>query len=71
MTQVFYSVVQRVTQVFYSVVHSDHGIFIVPFVFQNLTGGVSGGKHLTDVTNASRTMLMNIHTLQWDDSLCR
>eukprot|EP01100_Stratorugosa_tubuloviscum_P008811 TRINITY_DN367_c3_g1_i2.p1 TRINITY_DN367_c3_g1~~TRINITY_DN367_c3_g1_i2.p1 ORF type:complete len:500 (-),score=236.03 TRINITY_DN367_c3_g1_i2:192-1691(-) len=28
------------------------------------------GKHLTDVTNASRTMLMNLKTLQWDDNLC-
>lgn len=28
-----------------------------------------GGKHVTDVTNASRTMLFNIHTLQWDDEL--
>nr|KAG5703569.1 hypothetical protein BaRGS_000954 [Batillaria attramentaria] len=37
----------------------------------NLTGGVNGGCHITDVTNASRTMLMNIHTLQWDDFLCR
>ncbi|KAK3097375.1 hypothetical protein FSP39_009101, partial [Pinctada imbricata] len=36
----------------------------------NLTGGVKGGRHLTDVTNASRTMLMNIHTLKWDDILC-
>ncbi|MEU1384856.1 MULTISPECIES: glycerol kinase GlpK [unclassified Nonomuraea] len=27
------------------------------------------GRHLTDVTNASRTMLMNIHTLSWDDDL--
>jgi len=35
----------------------------------NLTGGTEGGRHLTDVTNASRTMLMNISTLQWDDSL--
>ena len=32
----------------------------------NLTGGVQGGIHVTDVTNASRTLLMNIHTLQWD-----
>ena len=32
----------------------------------NLTGGVNGGKHVTDVTNASRTLLMNIHTLTWD-----
>lgn len=37
----------------------------------NLTGGVNGGKHITDVTNASRTMLMNLTTLEWDDSLCR
>lgn len=37
----------------------------------NLTGGIKGGRHYTDVTNASRTMLMNIQTLQWDDELCR
>ncbi len=35
----------------------------------NLTGGVRGGVHVTDVTNASRTMLMNLETLQWDDEL--
>ncbi|NSW51961.1 MAG: glycerol kinase GlpK [Anaerolineae bacterium] len=34
-----------------------------------LTGGVDGGKHLTDVTNASRTMLMNLQTLDWDDEI--
>ncbi len=28
------------------------------------------GRHLTDVTNASRTMLMNLHTLQWDSDIC-
>jgi glycerol kinase len=32
-----------------------------------LTGGVEGGLHLTDVTNASRTMLMNLQTLDWDE----
>ncbi|XP_055866859.1 glycerol kinase-like [Biomphalaria glabrata] len=37
----------------------------------NLTGGKNGGKHVTDVTNASRTMLMNLTTLEWDDFLCR
>ncbi|GJQ77199.1 hypothetical protein Trydic_g14870 [Trypoxylus dichotomus] len=37
----------------------------------NLTGGVNGGLHLTDVTNASRTMLMNIDTLRWDPQLCK
>jgi glycerol kinase len=35
----------------------------------NLTGGVEGGVHVTDVTNASRTMLMNLETLDWDDEL--
>ncbi|EZA61756.1 glycerol kinase isoform X2 [Ooceraea biroi] len=35
----------------------------------NLTGGVNGGVHNTDVTNASRTMLMNIVTLKWDPTL--
>ncbi len=35
----------------------------------NLTGGVNGGVHLTDVTNASRTMLMDLETLDWDDEL--
>nr|WP_134011052.1 glycerol kinase GlpK [Streptomyces sp. 846.5] len=35
----------------------------------NLTGGVDGGVHVTDVTNASRTMLMNLHTLEWDERL--
>ena len=35
----------------------------------NLTGGVDGGVHITDVTNASRTMLMNLVTLDWDDEL--
>jgi glycerol kinase len=32
----------------------------------NLTGGVNGGLHITDVTNASRTMLMDLNTLNWD-----
>jgi glycerol kinase len=35
----------------------------------NLTGGPDGGMHVTDVTNASRTMLMNLDTLDWDDEL--
>lgn len=35
----------------------------------NLTGGLNGGKHVTDVSNASRTMLMNLKTLQWDKSI--
>ncbi|XP_072302985.1 glycerol kinase isoform X2 [Eucyclogobius newberryi] len=36
-----------------------------------LTGGQSGGVHCTDVTNASRTMLFNIHTMDWDPELCK
>jgi glycerol kinase len=35
----------------------------------HLTGGVEGGNHITDVTNASRTMLMDLETLDWDDEL--
>uniref|UniRef100_A0A2K6G7G5 glycerol kinase n=1 Tax=Propithecus coquereli TaxID=379532 RepID=A0A2K6G7G5_PROCO len=35
----------------------------------SLTAGVNGGVHCTDVTNASRTMLFNIHSLQWDKEL--
>ena len=35
----------------------------------NLTGGVNGGVHVTDVTNASRTMLMDLRTLDWDASI--
>ncbi len=33
----------------------------------NLTGGTEGGVHATDVTNASRTLLMDIETLEWHD----
>jgi glycerol kinase len=35
----------------------------------NLTGGIKGGVHVTDVTNASRTMLMNLNTLDWDTEI--
>jgi len=34
-----------------------------------LTGGPKGGAHVTDYTNASRTMLMNLKTLDWDDEI--
>jgi glycerol kinase len=34
-----------------------------------LTGGADGGAHITDVTNASRTMMMNLETLDWDDEI--
>ncbi|MFN2166715.1 MAG: FGGY family carbohydrate kinase, partial [Anaerolineae bacterium] len=39
------------------------------WVIWNLTGGPDGGVHVTDVTNASRTMLMDLTTLDWDDEL--
>ena len=35
----------------------------------NLTGGTDGGLHITDVTNASRTMLMDLKTLDWDEEI--
>jgi glycerol kinase len=35
----------------------------------NLTGGAAGGVHLTDVTNASRTQLLDLETLDWDSGL--
>src|SRR5207244_1584434 len=41
------------------------------FVIWNLTGGPNGGVHVTDVTNASRTMLMDLRTLDWDDEILR
>jgi glycerol kinase len=37
----------------------------------NLTGGSKGGAHVTDVTNASRTMLMNLKTLDWDEEIAK
>ncbi len=40
------------------------------WIIWNLTGGVNGGVHVTDVTNASRTMLMDLATLQWDAGIC-
>ncbi|MCF2445797.1 glycerol kinase GlpK [Dyadobacter sp. CY345] len=39
------------------------------FLIWNLTGGGHGGIHVTDVTNASRTQLMNLRTLQWDQDM--
>lgn len=39
------------------------------WVLWNLTGGAKGGIHATDVTNASRTLLMDLETLAWDDEL--
>ena len=39
------------------------------WVIWNLTGGPEGGVHVTDVTNASRTLLMDLYTLDWDDEI--
>lgn len=39
------------------------------WIIWNLTGGVDGGLHVTDATNAGRTQLMNLRTLDWDDEL--
>ncbi|MFC5369686.1 glycerol kinase GlpK [Arcanobacterium bovis] len=40
------------------------------WVIWNLTGGPEGGVHVTDVTNASRTMLMDVRKLEWDANIC-
>ena len=39
------------------------------FLLWNLTGGSQGGVHVTDVTNASRTQILNLRTLDWDEKL--
>ena len=50
---------------------AGHAIFgtIDTWLLWWLTGGPDGGQHLIDVTNASRTMLMDLETLAWDDEL--
>ncbi len=50
---------------------SGEAIFgnIDTWLLWNLTGGTQGGVHVTDVTNASRTMLFSLETLDWDDEL--
>ena len=52
-------------------IKKGRGLFgnIDSWLIWNLTGGINGGVHYTDVTNASRTMLMNLATLDWDDEL--
>ena len=42
---------------------------IETWIIWHLTGGAGGGAHVTDVTNASRTLLMNLKTLDWDDEI--
>ncbi|HMG29651.1 MAG TPA: glycerol kinase GlpK [Jiangellaceae bacterium] len=40
------------------------------YLLWQATGGPDGGVHVTDVTNASRTMLMDLRTLAWDEGIC-
>ncbi|MBY6363203.1 glycerol kinase GlpK [Rhodococcoides corynebacterioides] len=40
------------------------------WVLWNMTGGTDGGLHYTDPTNASRTLLMDLDSLSWDESIC-
>lgn len=47
----------------YCVRYPDH--------FQNLTGGVQGGLHVSDPTNASRTLLMDLRQLEWSPPLLK
>lgn len=50
---------------------AGHALFgtVDSWLLWNLTGGPDGGIHATDVTNASRTMLMDLRTLDWDEEL--
>jgi glycerol kinase len=54
-------------------VEAGHVLFgnIDTWLVWNLTGGVNGGCHITDVTNASRTQLMNLRSLEWDEEILR
>lgn len=51
--------------------HSGNALFgtIDTWLIWNLTGGINGGVHITDVTNASRTLLFNIYRLEWDQDI--
>jgi glycerol kinase len=51
--------------------HDGRALFgtVDTWVIWNLTGGTGGGRHVTDATNASRTQLMNLRMLDWDDEL--
>jgi len=54
-------------------VNDGHAIFgnVDTWLIWWLTGGPDGGAYITDVTNASRTMLMNLATLDWDDEILK
>ncbi len=44
---------------------------IETWIIWQLTGGAAGGAHVTDVTNASRTLLMDLETMDWDDQILK
>jgi glycerol kinase len=50
-----------------------HALFgtIETWIIWQLTGGVAGGAHVSDVTNASRTLLMDLETLAWDEEILK
>lgn len=52
---------------------AGHAIFgtIDTWLLWNLTGGTQGGLHITDVTNASRTLMMNLESLEWDADILK
>jgi len=52
---------------------AGHALFgtVDAWLIWNLTGGPAGGVHVTDVTNASRTQLMSLAALDWDEGLLR
>ncbi|CAL8378164.1 unnamed protein product, partial [Gadus morhua 'NCC'] len=54
-------------------VEEDRAMFgtVDSWIIWCLSGNTDGGVHITDVSNASRTLLFNIHTLDWDLELCR
>ncbi len=56
-----------------SAVEKDRALFgtMETWIIWWLTGGPDGGSHVTDVTNASRSMLMDLRTLDWDEGILR
>lgn len=52
-----------------SVPLSSDSVLYSNTLLQNLTGGVNGGLHISEVSNASRTLLLNVRTLQWEPLL--
>lgn len=57
----------------YQAAEAGDAIFgnIDSWLIWNLTGGIRGGQHVTDVSNASRTLLMDLASLKWDKAICK